>query len=442
MTTFRDRDSLAATPAHDLALDCVAAGIDAARPDRVVQDAVSVDGDDLTIGDEAYDLAAHEEVVVLGGGKAGAQVAAALEAVLGDRLDGGVVVTDDPEETETVEVLPGSHPVPDAAGVESTRALLDRAAAADEDTLVLAVITGGGSALMAAPVEGVSLADLRTTTDALLDSGADIHEINAVRKHLSAIKGGRLARTAAPATVATVVLSDVVGNDLDVIASGPTVPDPATYADARRVVDRYDLYLPASVTERLRRGADGEAAETPGPDDPAFEGTRTHVLADGFTALDAAREVAADRGFDALVLSSRLRGEAREAGLTTLAVAEEARATGNPVEPPAVILSGGETTVTVRGDGTGGPNQECALRFAADCADADAAFAAVDTDGRDGSTDAAGALVDAETVADRDEALAALAENDATPYLDDRDALLYTGRTGTNVNDLRVLVLA
>ncbi|MFB6119867.1 MAG: glycerate kinase [Halobacteriaceae archaeon] len=442
MTTFRDRDSLATTPAHETALDCVAAGIDAARPETVVRDAVSLDGDTLSVGDETYDLAAHDSVVVLGGGKAGAQVARALEAVLGDRLDGGVVVTDHAEETATVDVRPGSHPVPDAAGVESTRDLLDRAAAADEDTLVLAVITGGGSALLAAPAEGISLADLQATTDALLDSGADIHEINAVRKHLSAIKGGRLARTAAPATVATIVLSDVVGNDLDVIASGPTVPDSSTYEDARRVADRYDLDVPASVTDRLRRGAEGEAAETPGPDDPAFERTRTHVLADGFTALDAARDVAADRGFETLVLSSRLRGEAREAGLTTLAVAEEARATGNPVDPPAVVLSGGETTVTVRGSGTGGPNQECALRFAADCADADAAFAAVDTDGRDGSTDAAGALVDAETVTDRDEALATLADNDATPFLDARDALLHTGRTGTNVNDLRVLVLA
>lgn len=439
--TVENRAALGRSAAHALALDCVEVGIDAARPGRVVRDAVSLEGDTLRVEDATYDLGAYDEVRVLGGGKAAGHVAAALEALLGDRLDGGVVVTDDPVETDRVDALPGNHPVPDEHSVASTRTLLDAADAADEGTLVLAAITGGGSALLAAPAPGVSLPDLRATTDALLDSGASIHEVNAVRKHLSAVKGGRLARRAAPATVVSLVLSDVVGDDLDVIASGPTVPDDSTYDDALRVLERYDVAVPDAVRENLARGAAGDEPETPGSGG-ALSTDHVHVLANGYTALAAARAVASGRGFAPLVLTSRLRGEAREAGLTTLAVAEEARATGDPVEPPAVVLSGGETTVTVRGDGTGGPNQECALRFAAECEGLEAVFAAVDTDGRDGGTDAAGALVDDGTVADRDAALAALDDNDATPFLADRDALVTTGRTGTNVNDLHVLVLA
>ncbi|MFC7044979.1 glycerate kinase [Halobacteriaceae archaeon GCM10025711] len=436
-----DRTGLADTAAHELALDCVEAGIRAARPDRVVTEAVSLDDGVLEIDGRAYDLAGYDEVVVLGGGKAAAHVAAALETVLGDRIAGGVVVTDDPVATDRVEVLPGDHPVPSERGVESTRRVLDRAAAADEDTLVLAVITGGGSALLAAPADGVSLADLQATTDALLESGATIHEVNAVRKHLSAVKGGHLVRAAAPATVAMVVFSDVVGNDLDVIASGPTVPDTSTFADALDVVDRYDLAMPDAVRDRLEQGARGVVPETPPAGDSAFDRVTSHVLADGFTALDAARTVADERGFETLLLSSRVRGEAREAATTHVAVAEECLATGNPVTPPAVVLSGGETTVTVRGDGEGGPNQEFALSAAIDLPDG-VVLASVDTDGVDGTTDAAGALVDGTTVDDVGAARDALAANDAYPYLAARNALVRTGQTGTNVNDLRVVVVA
>lgn len=449
---IRNRDALARTPAHELALDCIEAGIQAALPERVVREQVRIEDGALTIspsmvgGDEdgsesaSYDLAEYDEVVVLGGGKAAAQVAAALESVLGDRLSGGAVVTNDPVETSRVEVLPGDHPVPSAAGVESTRRVLDLAAAADEGTLVLAVITGGGSALLAAPAEGVGLDDLRATTDALLRSGASIHDMNAVRRHLSAVKGGGLARAAAPATVVTLAFSDVVGNHLAAIASGPTVPDGTTYADAIAVLDRYDLAVPEAVRDHLDRGAAGELPETPGPDDPVFDRTSAFVLADGFTAISAARDVVAGRGFEPLVLSSRVRGESREAGGFHVAVVEECLATGNPVEPPAALLSGGETTVTVTGDGAGGPNQEFALAAAIDLPDG-TVLASVDTDGIDGASDAAGALVDVDTVEDRREATAALDRNDAGGHLADRDALIRTGKTGTNVNDLHVLVV-
>nr|WP_274326199.1 DUF4147 domain-containing protein [Halosimplex aquaticum] len=437
-----DRADLARTDAHEVVLDCLEAGIAAARPERVLADALSLSGDQLRIAGEVYDLHAYEDVLVLGGGKAAGQVAAALEERIGDAVDGGVVVTDDPVGTERVEVVEGSHPVPDDTAADGARRIRERAAAAGDRTLVFAVITGGGSALLPAPAGDLSLADVRDTTAALLESGAEIAEINAVRKHLSAIKGGRLAAAAAPATVVTLAFSDVVGDDLGVIASGPTAPDPTTYDDALAVLDRYDLAVPPEVRTHLRAGAAGDRPESPGPD-ADFGHVREHLLADAWTAIDAARAVAEGAGYETAVLSSRIRGEAREQGLAHAAVAEEIAATGNPVEPPAVVLSGGETTVTVRGDGAGGPNQEFALRAALELPEG-AVLGAVDTDGRDGGTDAAGALVDGQTIADTEAAAAArdaLADNDAEPFLADRGALVRTGRTGTNVNDLRVLLV-
>lgn len=436
---IRDRDELARSPAHECALDCIEAGIEAAHPRRVVAETVQRTESQLRIDDAVYDLAAYDRVVVLGGGKAAAQVAAELEGVLGDSLDGGVVVTDDPCDCERVTVVEGDHPVPSERGVEGASAVLEQAHDADESTLVIAAITGGGSALLPAPVESVGLEALQSVTDALLDSGATIDEINAVRKHCSRLKGGRLAAAAAPATVATLVFSDVVGDDLSVIASGPTVPDETTFADALAVLDRYDVDAPA-VRAHLQAGVDGDVAETPSAGDPAFDRVTTHILADAWTALEAARSAAQGHGYETLVLSSRLRGEAREAGLGQLAVAEEIVATGHPIDPPAVVLSGGECTVTVRGDGEGGPNQEFALAAALDLPQG-TVLASVDTDGRDGASDAAGALVDSETVPDVVAAREALDDNDAGGYLDGRGARLVTGRTGTNVNDLRVLVV-
>lgn len=444
---IEDRDRLASSEAREAALACVEAGIEAGHPRTVVREAVALEGDTLRIADATYDLGEYDEIVVLGGGNAAAHVAVALETVLGDRIDRGVVVTDDPVETERVTVREGDHPVPSERGVDGTKAVLEAADEAGEQTLVLAAITGGGSAVMPAPAGDVSLADLQSTTDALLASGADIGEINAVRKHLSALKGGRLADRAAPGTVVSLILSDVVGNDLSVIASGPVAPDTSTFDEALAVLDRYEIDAPATVTAHLERGAAGEISETPGPDDPAFESVSNHIVADGLTVLEAARDAAAERGYEPLVLSSRVRGEARDAATTQIAIAEEIRATGTPVEQPAVVLSGGETTVTVRGDGTGGPNQEFAtsaaleLEAGGEGGDGAIAVAAVDTDGIDGATDAAGALVDGETVEDPATARAALEENDVYPYLEARDALVLTGATGTNLNDLRAVVV-
>ncbi|WP_247008340.1 glycerate kinase type-2 family protein [Halorientalis litorea] len=437
---IHDRDALADSPAQEVALDCIEAGIAAAQPERVVRESVTLDGDQLRVGDEILDLGAFETVLVLGAGKGAAHVARVLEEVLGDALDGGVVVTDNPVETARLEVLPGDHPVPSERGVESAATVRERATRADGETLVLAAFTGGGSALLPAPADGVSLSDLRAVTDALLDSGAPIEDVNAVRKHCSALKGGQLARVVAPATVVTLLFSDVVGDDSATIASGPTVPDPTTFADALAVLERYGIDAPDAVAERLRRGVAGEVPETPTDDDAAFDRVRTHVLADAWTALGAAREAARAADYRTLVLSSRVTGEAREAAETHAAVAAEMVATGNPMDPPAVVLSGGETTVTVRGDGDGGPNCEFALSAAGSLPDG-AVVASVDTDGKDGKSGVAGALVDAETVTDWRAADAALDDSDAATYLRQRGALVKTGPTGTNVNDLRVMVV-
>ncbi|EMA50658.1 glycerate kinase type-2 family protein [Halococcus salifodinae] len=432
----------AATP-RAVARSCIDAGVEAAHPATVVEDAVSLTEDGLEIDGAVYDLASYDDVLVLGGGNAAGKVAAALESILGDRLTGGVVVTDVPEPLSTIDVVTGSHPTPNERGVAGAERVLAHATGATADTLVLGVITGGGSALLPAPAGDVTLADLQTVTDDLLGTGATIHEINAVRKHLSAIKGGRLAAAAAPATVVGLLLSDVVGDDLDVIASGPLVPDSSTYADALDVIDRYDVTLPPRAERHLERGTEGDLAETPTPDADAFARVETHVLANGLTALRAAADTAADHGYTPLVLSSRVRGEAHEAAKTHVGIAEEIRATGTPLDPPAVVLSGGETTVTLStGSGAGGPNQEFALSAAIEL-DADGiVVGSVDTDGIDGASDAAGAIIDAKTVdGTTKEARAALASNEAAPFLEAADALVETGPTGTNVNDLRVLVV-
>ena len=434
-----NREQIERSASHTVALDALAAGIEAADPARLVRNRVSLDGETLRVGSSAISLETFEEIQVIGGGKAAGVVAAELESVLGGRLDGGVVVTNNPVATERVDVLPGDHPVPSQQGVDSTERLLDVAENAGENTLLITAITGGGSALLVAPATGLSLADIQSTTQSLLESGASIDEINGVRKHCSAIKGGQLAATAAPARVCGLVLSDVVGNDLSTIASGPFVADPARYSAAMAVLDRYGVEAPDAVERRLQAGIDGEIPETPTAGDPAFKRVSTTILGDSMVAVQAAAEAARRAGFDPLILSSRIRGDSRAAATMQAAVAEEILATGQPIEPPAVIVSGGETTVTVEGDGQGGPNGEFAVAGGLAVENDDVVVAAVDTDGIDGPTDAAGGIVDGGV--DGDRATKALADNDSYGFLNSVDGLIRTGPTGTNVNDLRVIVV-
>lgn len=438
---IEDRSKLAETPAHDVALECIEAGITAAQPRRIIRNSVSMTDNTLHIKQDAYDLGDYSEILILGGGKAAGQMAEVLETLLGNHLTGGAVVTTDPTETTRVAIFEGEHPVPDENGAKGAQRLLELAEAADERTLILAVITGGASALLPAPAGQISLADLQTVTDDLLASGATIHEINTLRKHLSEIKGGQLARVAAPATVVGLTVSDVVGDDLDIIASGPLVPDPSTFQAAIDIADMYELPLPERVERHLTAGIEGEISETPPPGETFFETVHNHVIANGHTALEAARDVAQQRGYETIVISSRMRGEAREVAKTYVSVAEEIKATGTPIAPPAVVLAGGETTVTLQGSGNGGPNQELALSGALELSDANIVVASVDTDGLDGASDAAGAIVDRETAVPSDAARFALVNNDVSPFLDAKDALVKTGPTGTNINDIQVIAI-
>jgi hydroxypyruvate reductase len=448
------------------AVACLDAGVERADPVRATREAVSLDGDDLVVDGERYALAAVDRVVVVGAGKGADRVAAALVDALDGRVDDGIVVVDEPADgvcCGPVTVRVGDHPVPSERGVDAARAVRELVAAAGSSTLVLGAITGGASALLAAPAEGVGLDAMQDVTRSLLGAGATIDEVNAVRKHASAVKGGRLAVAAAPARVVTVAVSDVVGDDPAVIGSGPTAPDGTTFADALAVLSRYDVDAPA-VRAHLGAGAEGSVPETPSPSDGAFEDVGYHVVASARTAVAGAVAEAERRGFEPLVLSTTVTGEARECGAFHAAVAREVATAGAPVDPPAVLVSAGETTVRVTGDGRGGPNQEFALGSAlalaggpALPAGVDVAVAAVDTDGRDGSTDAAGAVLHGSALAaadDRTTARDALARNDATGFLESAECLestelressggglLRSGATGTNVNDLRVMVV-
>ncbi|WP_248517952.1 glycerate kinase type-2 family protein [Salinarchaeum laminariae] len=438
-----NRDQLETSAERELALDCIEAAIDAAAPENAARSGIDREGDSLHIGGTPYDLDAYETVLVVGGGKAAGGVTRVLESILGDRITDGFVVTKQPTETEHVRTAVGDHPLPSDRNVTATAELLELVRAAGEETLILFVLTGGASALLTAPAGELTRADLHETTELLLEGGVPIGEINAVRKHLSASKGGQIVREATPATVVGLLLSDVVGNDLSTIGSGPTVPDDTTYADALAVFDQHDLDPPQTVLTHLESGGNGALPETPFHDDPAFEHAQNTLLGDNTVALDAARDVAATAGYEPLILTSRLRGEASEAAKPLVAIAEEAVVMETPVEPPAVLLAGGETTVSIAGDGgSGGPNQEFALSSALEQADG-VTVAAVDSDGEDGDSDAAGAITDGTTVdGEVERAQAHLDSNDAGTYLSEIGATIETGPTGTNVNDVVVLVAA
>ena len=422
------------------------AALDAVDPFKAVQRTLQRDGNELVVGGRRYDLARYRRVFVIGAGKAGAPMAQAVEDVLADVITDGLVVvkTDHSAPTQRVRIVEASHPVPDAAGVAAGQAILGLAHDADEDDLVIALLSGGGSALLVSPAEGLTLADKQGLSKALLACGASINEINVLRKHCSALKGGQLARAVAPATLITLVLSDVIGSPLDVIASGPTVPDSSTWADAWALVEKYDLtgQLPAAVTARLRAGLAGEIADTPKADDPLFAQTQTLVVADNDLAAQAALAQAAAQGYNTLLLSTYVEGEAAEVAKVLVALGKEVRQSGRPIAAPACIVLGGETTVTLGVQhGHGGRNQELALSAALALRDLDGiTVVSLATDGTDGPTDSAGGIVDGGTVARGTQAnlgaLDYLRRHDAYPFLNATDDLLVTGPTRTNVNDL------
>lgn len=434
-----------------------------ADPFDMVRNAAKVEGGRLTVrleggpgtpADAEIPLGDFDRILAFGAGKASARMALGLEAALGDRLAGGLVVVKEGygESLREVEVMESSHPVPDARSRAAAEAILALARSGDERTLFVGLTSGGGSSLLCLPAPGLSLEDKMAAARLLLASGAGIAEVNCVRKHLSAVKGGALAAAFGGARVLNLVLSDVVGDDLGVIASGPTAPDPTTFADAAAVAKRYGLEasLPRPVAERLEAGARGELEETPKPGDPVFARVANLVIGSNRRALASAAEEAKRLGYSCLLLGSRIEGEARELGRLFFALARGIRDDGLPLAPPACILAGGESTVTLRGRGTGGRNQEMALAYLAAAGAspetlAGTCFLSAGTDGSDGPTDAAGAfalpeVLEAARAAGAD-AAAYLEANDSYGFFSRFGGHLKTGPTNTNVCDVQVLLV-
>lgn len=424
----------------------MAAALAAVEPRAAVHRFVQRDGDTLRIGERAYDLRTIQRIVVVGAGKAGAPMASAVAEIVGDRISSGLVIVKEGYaggDTGPIEIVEGGHPLPDARGVAAANRIAQMIGEAQQDDLVLALMSGGGSALLTLPVAGVTLDDKIALTEVLLRCGAPINEINTLRKHISQIKGGRLAELAAPANIAALILSDVIGSPLDVIASGPTVPDPTTFADAWQIIERYRIVaqVPQSIVDHLRRGVAGEIAETPKGGAAIFERVHNVVVGSNELAVLAAAAAAREAGYTPLVLTTYLQGEARIVGDVLAAIAREIALHDRPVAKPALIIAGGETTVTLRGDGLGGRNQELALGAVRGLAGlADTILVALATDGGDGPTDAAGAVVTGETLAraeqqnlDPDDFLR---RNDAYHFWAALDDLLLPGPTLTNVNDM------
>jgi hydroxypyruvate reductase len=424
------------------------AALEAVDPAQAVREAVQKEGSHLSIAGAEYDLDRFERVFVLGGGKAGAPMAQALAEILGAKLTAGWInvkeghLVDAPL-PKTLTIHEAGHPIPNAAGQLGAQRILELAGEAGAQDLVFCLISGGGSALLPLPVEGITLADLQALTDALLRCGATINEINAVRKHCSQIKGGQLARAASPAPIVSLLLSDVVGNPLDVIASGPTVPDTDTFDDAYAVLCKYDIVndVPQNIVTRIRAGMAGDLPDTPKLGDAIFGRVQNVVVGSNAIAAQAAQGAAQEMGFNTLLLSTYIEGEASQVAQVAAAIAKSLMVEGWPLPRPACVIAGGETTVTVRGSGKGGRNQELALAAALALEGWQGVTVfTLATDGTDGPTDAAGAVIDGETIARARQldmsAADFLARNDSYSFFDRLGDLIRTGPTNTNVNDL------
>lgn len=385
------------------------------------------------------DFSRFENIYVIGAGKAGASMARAAEVVLGKRITAGFVNVKDAGaiKLRRIELNPCGHPVPDERGVAGAARIAAIAASAGKNDLVLCLVSGGASALMPLPAEPVTLAEKQQITRLLLACGADIHELNAVRKHISGIKGGQLARLAAPARVEALLLSDVIGDDLDTIGSGPTSPDASTFRTAAAILEKYNLggRIPVSIQDRLAAGVRGEIPDTPKPGDPLFARVGNYIVGSNRLALDAAAKRARQFGFRTTVLSSCIEGETREIARMHAAIARDGR-------PGTCIITGGETTVTIKGPGLGGRNQEFVLAAALDIAGLrETVILSAGTDGSDGPTDAAGAIADGDTLRRNPEAARYLAANDSYRYFEPLGDLIVTGPTHTNVMDIHVILI-
>lgn len=397
-----------------------------------------------------YDLTRYKRILVLGAGKAAVSMAAACEQIFKNRIGGGLVITKygHSEPLRYITAIEAGHPLPDTAGLCGAQKIVTLLKETRLDDLVIFLTSGGCSALLPLPVPLITLSEKKKLTNLLLKSGATIHEINAVRKHISMIKGGNLAKLAYPSTVINLILSDVVGDDLDVIGSGPFVPDSSTFQDAWKVLEKYNLKfrLPENIIKHLRAGLEGEVQETPKPGQSCFRKVYNRIIGSNLSALKAADIKAKSLGFKTLILSSQLQGEARELARFYAAIAKEIFRSGHPSSPPLCILAGGEPTVTVKGKGLGGRNTELALALAIEIQKLNGiTFLSGGTDGTDGPTDAAGAIVSGSAYR---KALKKglkpenyLAHNDSYTFFKETGELLITGPTRTNVMDIHIMLI-
>jgi len=424
------------------------AALDAANPATCIHNSLRIHNNVLSVG--GRELRIDGKLIVIGAGKAASRMAQVVEEILGTRITGGLVVTkyEHALPLQRIRQVEAGHPIPDEAGVGAVREMLELLKGLRAEDIVLCLLSGGGSALWPAPAEGITLAQKQEVTSLLLRAGATILELNAVRKHLSSIKGGQLAARAAPAQLVSLIMSDVIGDPLDFIASGPTAPDTTSFPEALAIIQKYAVAVPAAVTERLQAGARGQIPDTPKVGDPLFRNVDNLIIANNRLLVDAAARKASALGFKTVILGTEVEGEAKDVAGFFAAIAKEIGRSGNPVSPPACVLAAGETTVTVRGRGLGGRNQEMALAWAIAMASRATAipccFASVATDGSDGPTDAAGGLVDPLTSRRAvDLGLVPsryLMDNDSRNFLKATGDLIVTGPTQTNLMDLQILL--
>ncbi len=433
-----------------LAQDMLKAALKAVDPFLLITEQLRVENDRLLVHQQTFDLKRYRHIYVVGAGKASGQMALAIERLLRHRIDDGLVVVKygHGAPTQKIRILEAGHPVPDTNTLIGGEEILRLAGKATKDDLVIVLLSGGGSALMEALPTPLSLDDLQKLNEILLGCGATIQEINTVRKHISRIKGGQLARAIAPATGLTFILSDVIGDPLDSIASGPTVPDPTTFKDAWQVLERYQLVerVPPRVLRYLERGLNQKLDETPKEDEAFFKGIYNFVLGNNLRALSRAAQVAKNQGIKSLILTDRLQGEVQEIAKLLAGIFASSLENDLPVDSPGCLLLGGEPTVTLKGKGKGGRNQEMALAVLTALGPRNKPFyfCSVGTDGTDGPTEAAGAWID-ENTWQKVEQLglspdAFLAKNDSYHFFKALDQLIITGPTGTNVMDLIIFL--
>ena len=433
------------------ALNIFHASLKAVDPVNAVKRFLKKNGNQLIVKDTTYNLNFYDNIYLIGFGKAAAAMARGVESVLGNDLKAGIISVKYghlDKVSSKIKINEAAHPVPDEAGMKAAKEIVDFLKQRNEKDLVICVISGGGSAILPLPFEGITLSEKQEMTKLLLACGADIKEINAIRKHISQVKGGQLARITQPATLVTLILSDVIGDPLDSIASGPAAPDQSTFEDCWAILQKYDLLgkIPPAVERHIKSGVEKSTPDTPKVGDPAFSKTHNFIIGSNWEAVVAAQEYAQKLEYNALILSTFVEGETKDVARVHAAIAKEVNKTGNPIKKPACIISGGETTVTIRGDGLGGRNQEFVLAAAMDINGMDnVVVLSAGTDGTDGPTDAAGAIADGETMTRANQlklnSLKYLQDNNSYYYFEKLNDLVKTGPTNTNVMDIRIMLI-